>query len=173
MPCAIHGDAASRTVPQPRTGGGPAPLASRSDASDPGTVKMVRQSRHVQHVSRWIHVPCSNTPEEISDADPHSEHTICSLTRRASATWASPIKPTEVESDHCQRNIGRCDCARGMTVGSLMAGSHDNDQGAESRTRQPSVPLLGAEAPGPSTVGRQLRHDGSWLSSKRPRGEPD
>ena len=80
-----------------RTGGAPTSSASSPDPSASGTAKMVRQSRHVQHVSRWIQVPCSNTPEEISDVDPHSEHTICSLTRTASAGRASPIKPTEVE----------------------------------------------------------------------------
>jgi len=46
----------------------------RMSASRTATIAL--QSEQVQHIRRWTHVTCSNTPDATIAVDPHSEHTI-------------------------------------------------------------------------------------------------
>ena len=53
--------------------------AMLSESDGLADAEIASQSSHVQHASRYIHVPCSNTPVSINDSDPHSGQPLCSV----------------------------------------------------------------------------------------------
>ncbi len=121
-------------------------------ASTSGMATIDRQSRHVQHVNRWIQVPCSNTPDATMDSDPHSVQFGCSLIAGSSANRASAIEPTDGELDDRHTNLRRLNRRGIHGRGGVVTMSHDETAPPQDSPRAPRGPSHVTDRPAPTPM---------------------